>query len=745
MDLTVEVKKILFRNTESGYVVFKGLATVKKTDRNGKLKKVKVSETFKGCFLSIFENDTMEVFGEWKESPIYGKEFRVQTYHKILPQDQKGLEKMFCKSIPGIGPKKVHALLETLGVSAMSTIFNDENCLSKVPTLSRKDQRKIALFVSDNIGYESLLTFLRLHELDYTVAMKVYRKYQGDSVKKLMDNPYVLSLDEALTFHQADKIAIGIGFPKHGKERLYAAILDCLKADTQNNGNMYTYKSKIIKHINAYLDINSAQTENAYEEKEVSKMLDTLYKDDKIVYSHGEDNEPLIYLVGNMYIENKTAELLNNLLNAPAKNRYPKAEIEKALRWYEGKYALSLAKNQKKAVSAALSNKISIITGGPGTGKTQTISALIQCLQYLTPNADIHLCSPTGRASKRMTEMCGVPAATLHRLFRINEDLHTTYKGDFEGDILIIDESSMIDAYLFYRALLSLSSDIRIVIIGDNNQLPSVGPGMVLKDLIDARIIATTCLDQIFRQEKDSMIIDNAYKILSGRAIKEFEFSSSKTGDSYFFEAETPLEIQQIILKTIDRLIKGRKHKIEQIQVLSPVKDGTLGTESLNGQVQSMFGGVGNFVEYNDKQYYEGDKVIHIKNNYELNVFNGEVGIIKSIPGAGGKTLTVEYPDKDVDYELYDLEELDLAFSITIHKSQGSEYPVVIIPIHNCLQHGFSRTSLYTACTRAKSIVIFVGSKKSMDKAISTIKAFDRKTMLKSKICRLHDRKKEAY
>jgi exodeoxyribonuclease V alpha subunit len=734
MELTVEVKRITYRNNETKYTIFSGLTTISKVDRNGKNRKVRSKETFKGTFYSLFENDTIVVTGTWRENVAYGKEFLVETYVKTLPQDQKGIEKLLCRSVRGVGEKKVQAITESLGVSALSAIMKDKTVLNAIPSLSVKDREKIYEFVTENIAYEELLTFMRIHNLDYTVAMRIYKKYQADSVRKIMDNPYALALDETLSFHQVDKIALNLGCQPTSRDRLHAALLTYLKEDVVNNGNMFTYKEDILAHFNDYLQANSAIEDNCFTPKDIIKMLDTLYREDRLVYSHDESQQTVVYLSNNIYIENQIADLLAQIIKASPRIIYPKKEVEKALDWYERGSRVTLAKAQKRGIIEALSNKVSIITGGPGTGKTQTISAIIACMKYLSPLAEIHLCSPTGRASKRMAEMCGQSASTIHRLLRINEGDEASYESDFEGDLIIIDEASMIDAYLFYRTLKSLSTDMRILIIGDSNQLPSVGPGRILHDLIESRLITTTKLTEIFRQSKDSTIIQNAYRILQDEDANGMEFSNDKNGDCFFFETKSPLDTQDMILRIIDRLMKGKRLRIEDIQVLSPIKDGLLGTESLNQQIQARFGGTGDFVEYNNKQYFVKDKVMHIKNNYTLQVYNGEVGTIKCIPAASGKALTVEYPDKDVDYEFYELEELDLSFATTVHKSQGSEYPVVIIPVHNLLLHALSKTILYTACTRAKSIVIFVGSKEAMSKGMRKLRAGNRNTMLKAKI-----------
>lgn len=735
MELTVDVTRILYRNDNSKYVIFSGMTKVSKIDRNGKSRKVKSKEVFKGTFFSLFENDTLKVEGDWREDDLYGKEFVVDAYSKVLPQDQKGIEKFLTRSVAGIGEKKARAITEAWGVSALSKITEGRATLDEISLLTDKDKDKIYAFVIENISYEKLLTFMRLHSFDYTVAMRIYKRYRTDSLRKIMDNPYALCFEDALTFYQADKIALGIGHKKEWENRLRAGLLSYLSNDVESNGNMYTPKDELLSHFNAYMDRNSAAGGNGFDHRDMNKMLDKLYKEDKLVYSRDENQQVVIYLSKNMYMENQIADLLNEIMKTPPTIRYPKREALEAVEWYESHRGITLAIAQKRAIVATLTSKVSILTGGPGTGKTQTVSALIACMKHLSPLSQIHLCSPTGRASKKLSEMCGEPAATIHRLLRINEDRGVQYDGDFEGDLLIVDESSMVDVYLFYKMLKSLSPDIRILIIGDNDQLPSVGPGTILKDLIDSELITTTRLTEIFRQKKDSTIIPNAHQILKGGSIDDFQFSNSKNGDCFFFEGDNPSDIQDLIMKATNRLMKGKKLKLEEIEILSPIKDGALGTEALNGLIQARFGDLGDdYVEHNNKRYYVGDKVIHTENDYTLNVFNGEMGVVSCIPGASGGALTVEYPDKDIDYEFFELEELDLAFSITVHKSQGSEFTAVIIPVHSLLRRGLSKTILYTACTRAKSIVIFVGSKDAMIKGVNKQKDYGRRSMLKSKL-----------
>jgi len=395
-----------------------------------------------------------------------------------------------------------------------------------------------------------------------------------------------------------------------------------------------------------------------------------------------------------------------------------------------------LTQKQRKIVliKVSLQNSVSIITGGPGTGKTQTMATLIKCIKSLTPSASIFLCSPTGKAAKRMNELSGMRASTIHRLVKIFDMRDNVETNTISGDFLIVDEASMIDAFVFYRLIAAIDEDIRIIIIGDSEQLPSVGAGLILRDLIDSNVIKTTQLNEIFRQAKNSNIIKNSNILIKSGSTNGMTLSAKKDGDFYFFNASSPLEIQSKMIKIIKKLICNSKIPLSDIQVLSALKGTQLGTSALNKLIQAEFNNTTDFIETGDRQFNDKDKVIHIVNNYDLNVFNGETGIIERLNYNDTNMLTVDFSDKAVDYPKWDIEQLELAYAITVHKSQGSEFPVVIMPIHETLMNGLNKNLLYTAITRAKVKMIFVGNKEVFKDAIKKTKGISRNSRVKEKL-----------
>lgn len=733
--LNVIIKKIKYCDEKNKLYIFDGLTSLKKKTPSGKTRKVKTKVTFKGNFMSIYIEDDINVVGYWIDNEKYGRQFIVVSYEKNIPQTIKGIQTFLKQIVRGIGEKRAEAITNAYGEDSLNIIAKNINALDIIPGITKDQKEEIWLAIAQNIEFEKLLAFMQLNDLDYTLAIKIYNRFKEDSIIRIKDNPYVLYMENIVPFSVCDQIACNLNVTANSLTRLVAALYSFIQGDVTSNGNLYTTVSFIYKKFNKYLE-KKGRFADSYEfsEEEIEKGLKYLEKDERVVFCENKKGR-ILYLKNNLYIENKIVELISRKMNSSIhRYGYPEKEIENFLEGYEKSSGIKMAPEQKEAVISALKNTISIITGGPGTGKTKTMAAIIHCIKTLSPDATIHLCSPTGKAAKRMNEMSGMDASTIHRLVKIFNANDRIESNIISGDFIIIDEASMIDAYVFYRLLSSLDEDIRIVIIGDYNQLPSVGAGLILRDLIDSNTIKTTSLKEIFRQAKNSKIVTNSNIIINTGLTAGVTLSRKCSGDFFFIEESSTHEIQRKIIMVMKKLMTNMKVPLSDIQVLSAVKGTSLGTEALNRLIQNEFNNNTDFIESGEMQFNSKDKVIHIVNNYDLNVFNGETGVIGTLNYNESNMLTIDYPDKSIDYPAWSLEELELAYAITVHKSQGSEFPIVIMPIHSIVSRGLYRNLIYTAITRAKSKMIFIGDKEVFKETVLLVKGNIRNSMVKEKL-----------
>ena len=449
---------------------------------------------------------------------------------------------------------------------------------------------------------------------------------------------------------------------------------------------------------------------------------------------------PSIYLAFNYSNENRIAKELERLSNSAKATFFVPKVISDFLVDYEKSTGIALADEQRQGVISALTSPVSVITGGPGTGKTHTIRTIIACAKALEPGINIKVCAPTGKAAVRASDMSGLPATTIHRMLQLfNPSAHVGAE-ELNCDILIADEFSMVDAYLCSRLFIAAASHTRIIMVGDYNQLPSVGPGLVLRDFIRSGKIPTVKLTTVFRQAQASRIVRNSYAIINQQDGKPIilNFAKKPKDDFYFIEAESISEIRKTIQRSVHRLKNKYGYNLADIQILTPVRKTPLGADSLNLLFQEEFlpSSTTPSVEVLDREFRLGDKVIHTKNNSELDVYNGEVGFVERLNFLPENMLTVRFStEKSVNYSLSDLEQLDLAYGLTVHKSQGSEFPVVIIPVHETILHGLNKNLLYTALTRAKKMVILIGSKQALSAGMRNEENIgERRSMLVQKI-----------
>lgn len=726
------IDQIIYRIPETGYTVF-SLSTEAE------------EITCVGIFRYADEGEFIEATGEFVNHRTYGRQFDVKSYETKAPDSAITIERYLASgAIKGIGPAMAKRIVKEFGDETIRVMEEEPEKLVRIKGITENKARDISLQINDKKDFRGVLLFLQKYGVGLNLANKIYDKYGLESFKIITENPYILAEDiSGVGFKKADEIASRAGISVDSDYRIRCGILYVL-SDAVSKGHCYLPKDELLLRTQYLLsvdkDIIYTQVMNLYMDKKL--MISEMYEEVRI-YSN------VFY-----FTELSVARLLSELsVRIDSDVEGITAKVEKLA----AKEGIELDELQIKAVVNAISNGVAIITGGPGTGKTTIINLIIKYFDSLS--LDFYLAAPTGRAAKRMSETTGYEASTIQRLLHLVPGLDDNNRGFFfeknedeplEADVIIIDEMSMVDVQLFNALLKAVSVGTRLVLVGDTNQLPSVGPGSVLKDIIKSDVFPVVCLQKIFRQDEASDIIVNAHKINAGKYIE----LNNKSKDFFFLKRDNERLIVQDIVKYISgNLPSYVGAKPMDIQVLTPMRRGALGVEGLNPYLQRYLNppSVDKVEkEYGDVLFREGDKVMHIKNNYQLEweiksdkgfvieegvgVFNGDTGIITDI-NTFLEVITVEYEEgKTVKYPYALLDELELAYAITIHKSQGSEYPAVIIPILSGPKMLFSRNLLYTAVTRAKSTVLLLGNDNQIFEMIDNADEQKRFTSLSDRI-----------
>lgn len=700
------VEEIIYQNEQNGYTI------IVVSTQEGEL--TCVGTMFK---LSIGEEITVE--GEYTTHPIYGKQFNAEAFSTSVPKDKHAFEKYLGSgAIKGIGPVLAGKIVESFGDDTFRIIEEEPERLEEVKGISMQKAQQIAEIFYEQRSMRQAILFLQEYQISLTYGLKIYDFYKEKTYQVVRENPYRLAEDiYGIGFKLADEIAKKIGIEENHPHRIMSAITYVLNQGTLD-GHVYLDKSMLVERTQELLGISIEQIDREIMELQLKQQIKV----------QQEEDTSRIYLIHYYSMEEACAHKICQCLTHEIQQI---DKVEKRIASIEMRNDVSLDAVQKEAVLDSAKYPFFVLTGGPGTGKTTTINTLIQMFEE--EDLVIFLAAPTGRAAKRMTETTGHEARTIHRLLEINftsDDQRQSFERNedypLECDVLIVDEISMLDITLFYHLLKAVPLGCRLILVGDKDQLPSVGPGNVLRDLIHVQhFVPTVTLQKIYRQAEKSAIVLNAHKIHQGNMI------DYKNKDDFFFIQRKQ---SQQILKEIISLVKSRLPKFtgidyqEGIQVLTPMRKGMLGVEQLNIELQKALNPSSNKrAEKTFRQtiFREGDKVMQIRNNYNINwsiksqfgividegvgVFNGDLGTIKQI-NHYSESLIVVFDDlKEVTYEFTQLDELELAYSITIHKSQGSEYPVVIIPLFKGPSMLLSRNLLYTAVTRAKQLVVLVG------------------------------------
>lgn len=668
----------------------------------------------------------LEIEGEWVKHPKFGQQFKATTYKTVAPTEISGIEKFLASgAINGIGPAMAKKIVAEFGEKTLEIIAKSPNELLKVPGIGKKTAEKISTSYLEQSELTEIMVWLENHGISNTYAGKIFAKYGSFAIDIMEKDIYRLFQDiEGIGFLTADKLAFNLGIQRDDKRRIISGI-DYALMQLCNNGHCCIPEMALVDKTAKILQVNNQIIFTILKERIDNGSLNT-----EVV-----GGETLIYPPYLYYAEKKVAMRLLQLQQATE----PLSEDNLSLfiKVWEKDNQIQLAQKQKEAIKACLHHGVLVLTGGPGTGKTTVIKGILSILK--AQGLKIRLAAPTGRAAKRLSETTGQKALTIHRLLEANnlaqdDNLQLGFSKDIDdqldADVIILDEVSMVDIVLMHHFLNAVPDGCRIILVGDTDQLPAVGPGSVLKDIIRSQKIPAIRLDEIFRQAQTSMIIQNAHIINAGR----LPDIRKQYSDFVFYELNDDTSITQ---KILDLCTKDLPHEgfdvLKDVQVLSPMHRFLCGVENLNLMLQEQLNPKKNQDElkYSSQTFRVGDKVMHIRNNYQKNVFNGDIGFIQDI---NNEKLTVDYFDHIVTYEKNELNELTLAYASSVHKSQGSEYKVVIIPLSTSHYIMLQRNLLYTAITRAKQKVIIVGSKKALMTAIQSNRTQKRYTLLAERL-----------
>lgn len=698
------VERITYQNPENGYSVMRV-----------KVKGYDELVTLVGNLLEVPAGSVLLCEGDWKVDKRYGSQFVAQTWEEVMPATLYGIEKYLGSGlVKGIGPKFAQLIVSRFGLDTIEIIETDIKRLYEVPGIGQKRVEKIAESWEKQKDIKNVMLFLQGYGVSTAYAAKIYRQYGKESIDTVKTNPYKLADDIwGIGFKTADTIASKMGYEKNDLRRLKSGVTYTL-SHMAEEGNVYAEEEQLVKSAIELLDADEAPVRQA-----ISEMLQS---EDLIADAEA------IYMPPFYYAEVGTANRLNKLMDCVEGSLF---NIIPDISVISKQTGVEYDEVQAEAIREAASSKVMVLTGGPGTGKTTTTQGIIAALKAM--GLRILLAAPTGRAAKRMSEATGMEAKTIHRLLEYNpkDGYKRNDDNPLEGDALIVDECSMIDLLLMNNLMKAIPAGMRLVLVGDIDQLPSVGAGNVLRDIIDSKRIPVIRLTRIFRQAQESRIVMSAHAINKGVFP---DTSNGKNTDFFFIQQEDPEQAVDTIVKLVkERLPNAYKRPTSDIQVLTPMQRGVVGAANLNMALQTVLNPGQVSLNRSGYSFRQGDRVMQLRNNYDKEVFNGDLGYIERVD-MEDRTLFVCFDGRTVEYDVSELDELTLAYATTIHKSQGSEYPIVVMPVLMTHYVMLQRNLIYTGITRAKKICVLVGTKKALSFAIRNLSVLKRNTKLKERL-----------
>jgi exodeoxyribonuclease V alpha subunit len=710
------IERIIYCSTDTGYTVCKFAL------EDGK------AMTIVGTFPPLSPGEMLKIKGKWEINPRFGQQFKVDNFTPILPSSAKGVEKFLSSGlIRGIGPVLARRIVKKFGSQTIDILSKDPGKLKKVEGVGRVKLNEIKKSWAEHEDIRDLIIFLQEHNVSTNMATKIYRQYGEKSFQILKTNPYQICHDIwGIGFKTADQIALNLGMSPTSPERIKAYILYLLEKDNEH-GHVFSLRTGLEENCQKDLEVS---------EEKIKEAIEGLKKQKSIIVE-AVDSDTAIYLPFFHDAEEELARSIHNLASVPFLT--PSFDVGDAIKDVEKELSVQFSNAQKLAIKESFYRKILVITGGPGTGKTTIIKAVVDIFHKWEKG--VLLAAPTGRAAKRLSEATAHEAKTIHRILEFNPKLGNFRRNEnhpLSGDALIIDEFSMVDLPLMYHLIKAVPSHMRLILVGDKDQLPSVGPGNLLHDIIESEKVEVVRLDEIFRQEKDSLIVINAHRINQGKSLV-YPPKGEKEADFYFIRQDDEKKVFSTIMSLCGWRIPKRLHVPQispHIQVISPMYKGLVGVDNLNSELQRRLNSYGEGIKFGNREIRVRDKVMQTRNNYDKEVFNGDIGLVVHIDRQKFR-VGVDFYGKVVFYDRDEINDITHAYAISVHKSQGSEYQAVVMPL--LTQHFImlQRNLFYTALTRAKKLSVIIGSYKALYIAIKNDKPVKRNCLLEEKLARM--------
>ncbi len=710
--------------------------------------------TIVGNLIGVSPGEILRCIGRWIVNERFGLQFAVENYESVVPSTEEGLRRYLSSGlIPGIGEVFADRLVERFGMETIDIIESQPERIREVPGFGTKRIAALREGWEEQRQIRQIMIFLHSHGISTPLALKIYKRYGNDSVRVVQENPYALAVEvSGIGFVKADAIARTLGFRVDSIERAQAGIMYVLEQAAMGEGHCYLPLRELVERASGLLGVEGEIVVEALERLLEARLviLENIDQCRQMEIQPGEQQflriaelveeeeddapEHAVYLRSLLWPERDVAAKLTHMRAAPSS--MPPIKIDRAIKWAQQTIGIKLSDEQRDALRLALEKKVLVITGGPGTGKTTLIHCISKIWQY--KKIELSLGAPTGRAAKRMAELTGLEAKTIHRMLEFSPKTGRFLRDDgnlLECDAIIVDEASMLDISLMSSLLRATPEHATLVLVGDVDQLPPVGPGNVLKDIIDSHVIPAVRLTQIFRQARRSRIVINAHRVNAGLLPDLDPPDPGEESDFYFVECDTVSGVLSSIKTLVAERIPGKFgfDRIEDIQVLSPMHKGQVGVENLNFELQELLNPTGERIIFGGRSFRKNDKVMQVKNNYSKEVFNGDTGTIVEADERQG-VLRVGFGDRIVEYSRADVEELVLAYAASVHKAQGCEYPAVVIPMVTQHYMLLQRNLIYTAISRGKQLVVLVGSRKAIGMAINNDRVMKRYTNLASRL-----------